>query len=138
MTIRVVPILAGVEWEPNSPEEKFAVDEDRFAALVLRPHPDDADESSVVIFWSGVEDASFGLPNDEGRHHHPLYESGLAVLVWAGEVVDDESRHPTVRHFIVPTKEGIAEVHAGEISCVRLRAISGAKDAIDQLKPQRP
>jgi len=135
MTIRVVPMLTGVEWEPNAPEEKFAADEDRFAALVLRAHPDDADESLVVIFWSGVEDASFGPPNDEGRHHHPLYGAGLAGLSWAGEVISDESEHPAVRHFIVPTKEGVAEVHARQINWARLEGVTDANEAIDRLKP---
>jgi hypothetical protein len=135
MTIRVVPILAGVKWDPNAPEEMFAVDEDRFAALVLRPHPDDSDESSVVIFWSGVEDATFGLPNDEGRHQHPLHGAGLAGVLWTGEVVGDETDPPTVRHFIVPTKEGLAEVHAQKISWARLAGVTDAHDAIDRLKP---
>lgn len=135
MTTRVVPILSGVKWEPNAPEEKFAANEDRFAALVLRPHPDDADTSSVVIFWSGVDDATFGSPNDEGRHHHPLYGAGLDDLLWAGEVTDDEGEYSAVRHFVVPTKEGLAEVHARQISWARLEGVTDANVAFDRLQP---
>lgn len=106
----------------------------RFAALVLRSHRDDVDESFVVIFWSGVSAASFGPPNDEGRHQHSLYEAGLDSLRWAGEVLEDESEDPGVRHFIVPTKEGVAEVHARQISWARLDAVTDTNGAIDRLK----
>ena len=136
MTTRVVPILDGVIWEPNAPEEKFAVEGDRFAALVLLPHPDDVDTRSVVIFWSGVESATFGPPNDEGRYYHSLYRFGLADLSWAGEVINDESENSTFRHFIVPTKEGLADVHARQIAWARLEGLTDANAAIHRLKPR--
>lgn len=134
MPKRVVPILGGLRWEPNSPDESFGVD-GRFAALVLRPHPNDPDASSVVIFWSGVDQAIFGPPNDEGRHQHPLFDAGLGVLPWAGEVIDDEFDHRRTRHFIIPTREGVAEVHADQINWARLHGVADAKIAISRLRP---
>ena len=84
MPKRVVPIIGGLRWEPNSPDESFGVD-DGFAALVLRPHPDDPDASSVVIrlercrsrnIWSAQRRGTTPTPAlrrrpvPAGRRHH--------------------------------------------------------------------
>lgn len=89
MTAPVVPVLGDLRWDPNAPDAQFLSDDAGLAVLMLRPHFNDTDQRTVVIFWTGVMEAQFGEPNDEGMHDHSLYESGLSELLWAGEVVDD-------------------------------------------------
>jgi hypothetical protein len=41
VTPRIVPILEGIDWEPNAPHARFLADDEGFAALLLQAHPDD-------------------------------------------------------------------------------------------------
>lgn len=120
MTPRVVPILSGLRWDPNEPNATLVVDDRGFAALVLRPHMDDLDPRLVVLFWTGVLNASLSQLNDEGRHAHRHYGHGLSDVLWVGELLDDPGVTPPLRTFIVPTKEAVAEVVARTISHARL------------------
>ncbi|SOD73917.1 hypothetical protein SAMN05892883_3109 [Jatrophihabitans sp. GAS493] len=127
MPVRVVPILKGLRWEPNAPEAEFAVSDSGLACLVLRAHPDDADQNKVALYWTGVSSAAFGDPNDEGLGSHPLYGHGLEGLLWAGEVDKSDG---TRRHFLVPTKEGLAEVWAHAIDAIRIDHRHTASDVL--------
>jgi len=135
VTLRVVPILEGIEWEPNVPSARFVADDDGFALLLLQPHSDDPDPSLVAIFWTGVVDSQFGGPNDEGRHRHPLYDHGLLGLLWAGEVIETETA-PGLRRFIIPIKESIVEVRARQIGWSRMDPAVDVWAAIERLKLQ--
>ncbi len=135
MTLRVVPILEEVEWEPNVPSARLIADDEGFAALVLQPHFNDPDSSRVVIFWTGVVDSQLGGPNDEGRHRHPLYDHGLSELLWAGEVFESESTRE-LRRFIVPTKESVVEVRARKVGWARIDPDVDIWPAIERLKEQ--
>jgi hypothetical protein len=90
MTQRVVPALAGIRWEPNSPAAVLIVTDAGLTALALSPHPADSDENCVVLVWSGTHEAVMGPPNDEALHNHRLYDCGLAGLRWAGAVEHSE------------------------------------------------
>jgi hypothetical protein len=90
VTERVVPSLAGVRWDPNTPAAVLIVTDAGLAALALRPHPDDVSDDCVVLVWSGTREAVMGTPNDEALPGHRLYERGLARLKWAGAVEDSE------------------------------------------------
>ena len=135
VTLRVVPILEGIEWEPNAPLARFIADDEGFAVLLLQPHFHDPVTSLVVIFWTGVVDSQFGGPNDEGLHRHPLYDDGLSGLLWAGAVFEIE---PTdgLRRFIVPTKEAVVEVWARQVGWARLDPDVDIWAAIERLKGQ--
>lgn len=133
VTLRVVPILEGVEWEPNVPSARFVADDEGFVALLLQPHFNDPDSSLVAIFWTGVVDSQFGGPNDEGRHRHPLYDYGLSRLLWAGEVFETEPTRE-VRRFIIPTKESVVEVRARRVSWARIDPAVDVWAAIERLK----
>lgn len=62
---------------------------------------------------------------------------GLASPVFFGRVRSLTTRASIrLRHFIVPTKEGLAEVHARQINRARLEGVTDAKVAIDRLKPR--
>jgi hypothetical protein len=135
VTPRIVPILEGIDWEPNAPHARFLADDEGFAALLLQAHPDDPGSSPVVFYWNGVIDSQFGGPNDEGRHRHPLYGAGLSGLLWAGEVIDDGPSRG-IRHFIIPTKEAVAEVRARQIGWARLDSATYIWPVIERLKGQ--
>jgi hypothetical protein len=136
MTERVVPSLAGVRWEPNSPAAVLIVTDAGLAALALEPHPADTGHDCVVLVWFGTKEAAMGVPNDEALMGHRLYERGLAELTWAGIVEDSERiarlelgnrvhpRHEAERfrrlnHYILPLKEGTVEVIAETVSAQR-------------------
>ncbi len=126
---RVRPILDDVRWEPNAPSAEFAAHDSGLAALVMRAHPDDPDQRAVVIYWTGVTSGSFGQPNDEGLHSHPLYSLGLDQLRWAGEC-DSSAAATAPKHFLIPTKEGLAEVHASDIGVMRANPQTSASTAL--------
>jgi hypothetical protein len=90
MTEQVVPSLAGIRWDPNSPAAVLIVTDAGLAALALRPHPADTGDDCVVLVWSGTQDAAIGGPNDEALPGHRLYKRGLAELTWAGVVEHSE------------------------------------------------
>ena len=132
----VVPALAGVRWNPGVPGAVLIVTDTSLAALALNPHPDDASPDRVVLVWSGTCEAAMGAPNDEALSGHRLYERGLADLVWAGIVKDSEriadlerrnrvhphhnpERFTRLRHFILPLKEGTAEIIAEDVQVQR-------------------
>ncbi len=129
MSPRVVPVLNGLRWQPNAPEARLSATDDGLAVLMLRAHHDDPDQRTVAIFWTGVAEARFGDPNDEGRHQHPLYSNGLSDLLWAGEIIDGDAC-PSLRRFIIPTKEVIAEVHARSIQVIRVEPATTADDVL--------
>jgi hypothetical protein len=77
-----------------------------------------------------------GTPNDEGLPGHRLYECGLAELTWAGVVEHsgriarleqdnrvhpqhDAERFSRLHHYILPLKEGTAEVVAESVTVER-------------------
>ncbi len=130
MPRRVVPILPDVRWDPNAPHARFLATDDGVAVLVLGAHSGDPDQRSVLIFWSGVSDAQFGGPNDEGMHRHPLYSAGLSTLMWAGEVIDDDAGPGLRRHFVLPTKEAVAEVRASSIGVRRIVRSTSTDEAL--------
>ncbi|MBV9450211.1 MAG: hypothetical protein JO345_30410 [Streptosporangiaceae bacterium] len=136
MAEQVVPALAGVRWNPGVSDAVLIVTENGLAALGLNPHPDDASRDRVVLVWSGTWAVDMGAPNDEALSGHRLYERGLADLTWAGvvehseRITDLERRnrvHPDhdperfsqLRHFIVPLKEGTAEIIAENVQVQR-------------------
>lgn len=123
---RVVPVLEGVTWEPNGPSAVLVQNDRAVACLALDPHRHDPDERTVVLVWQGCSFVAMGDPNDEGRHAHRLYGAGLDGLLWAGEVVNSSWIHerptrgqPSLRHFVVPTKEALVEVMAATVGVVR-------------------
>lgn len=136
MTERVVPALAGIRWEPNSPAAVLIVTDAGLTALALAPHPADTDGSCVVLVWSGTHETVMGAPNDEARPGHRLYECGLAELTWAGVVEHSEriacleqgnrahpqhdaERFSRLHHYILPLKEGTVEVIAETVAVQR-------------------
>lgn len=126
MRERVIPLDIGVRWEPNAPEASLRVNDNGSASLSLCPHPDDPDQTRVVIHWSGVWHSSMGYPNDEGLIKHRLYKLGLSTISWIGVVVDSDLAQNLLEarmistskltHYIVLTKERIVEVVAESIS----------------------
>ncbi len=137
MSVRVVPIFEGLSWEPNAPYERWELDDEAHALLVLDPYFDDPDRRSVAFFWSGVVEAKFGGPNDEGRHTHTLHDR-LPTGLWVGEVIHGRKRGKRVRHFIVPTKEMTVEVWAREIAAERLEPSLTTLAALEMLKHEGP
>ena len=136
MTERVVPLPAGVCWEPSAPDAVLIITDAGLAALALRPHPDDTSDDCVVLVWSGTQEAVMGAPNDEALPGHRLYQRGLDGLMWAGVVEHSEriarleqagrihprhnaERFSRLRHYILPLKEGTVEVIAEAITVQR-------------------
>ena len=136
MTERVVPALAGIRWEPNSPTAVLIVTDAGLTALALSPHPADTDDNCVVVVWSGTQETVMGSPNDEALPGHRLYECGLAELTWAGVVEHSEriacleqgnrvhpqhdaERFSRLHHYILPLKEGTVEVVAETVTVQR-------------------
>lgn len=102
---------------------------DGVCALGLQSHPDDPDRRAVVLRWSEVMHAQIGAPNDEALQFHRLYSVGLGRVLWAGLVHDSTlvqqlrgmwSPRPDPWHYIVKTKESIAEVVAATVVVLRL------------------
>ncbi len=124
--------LIPVTWEPNAPEAALLSADMGRAAMGLRAHPDDTDQRCVVLRWDGVIYALLGPPNDEGRHQHRLYDSGLSD-VWLGVVRESElvtnmrqfwNRVGTdgriePLHHVVPSKECTLEVLAENVDVFR-------------------
>jgi hypothetical protein len=92
----------------------------------------------IAWSWSGPARGRrlWAPPNDEALPGHRLYERGLAGLRWAGAVEDSERiasleqgnrvhpRHDAERfsrlhHYILPLKEGTAEVIAETVMVQR-------------------
>lgn len=100
-------------------------------ALAQRVHPDDPDQRCVVLRWDVVSYALMGLPNDEGRNRHRLYEAGLKDIDWLG-VVRDSSLVAALRpmfargamfvplHYVVVSKECVVEVLAENLDAFRI------------------
>ena len=148
MTERVVPTLADIRWEPNSPAAVLIVMDAGRAALALNPHPADTDQDCVVFVWSGIWETVMGAPNDESLSGHRLFDRGLAELTWAGIVEHSEriarleranrvhpwhepERFSRLHHYILPLKEVTVEVVADTVKVRRqpgppLRAASHA------------
>lgn len=114
----VVALPDSPRWEPNAPNASLVTsDETGVSQLRLRAHPDDPDQSLVIIEWVGALASTMASPNDEGRHEHPLYHSGLDALVWMGEIVG--SGAAAYRTFVVPLKESTVEAIARDWSTGR-------------------
>jgi hypothetical protein len=133
LTERVVPSLAGIRREPDSPGAVLIVTDDRRAALALSPHPDDTGDNCVVLPWAGPQQATTGAPNDEALAAHRLHQRGLAALRRAGVVGHSEriacfehlnrvhpqhdvERFSRLRHYILPLKESTVEVIAETVT----------------------
>ena len=125
----------GIIWEPNAPRPLLIQDQSD-AYLVLDPHLDDPEDSSVVVRWIGCEGALLGLPNDEARSGHRLWDSGLRDCRWAAEVTDSEwianlerrnrihprhspARFSVLRHFILLFHDSTFEVVAKDVESSR-------------------
>ena len=128
----MVAIPDSPRWDPNAPEARLVVDDFGHAVLALRAHMDDPDRRTLVFTWTQVETASMGGPNDEGRSDHPMYAHGLDNLLWLGEVTAP-GQEASVRTWIVPLKEGVAEVtaHALHLSRSDRAPLPAAVAALD-------
>ena len=128
MTEQVVPLDLGVMWEPNSPDAVLVSTDGGRAALALNAHASDEDQRAVVLTWNGCAAALLAPPNDEARHQHRRYHSGLREVLWAGVVegsewaatVDPMQAGSAGSHFVVLTKEATVEVLAHGLSVVRV------------------
>lgn len=141
MAEHIVKLDLGVEWEPNAPEAVLLSEDFGHCFLALAPHDHDADQRMVLVVWEGARAASMQPPNDEALSGHRLYDKGLAGVGRAGEVLGtawidhlervkrlhprhDPARFRTLRHFILPLKEGTVEVVAKDVSVRRVDARS--------------
>ena len=128
MDERVVPVLPGVEWEPNEPRAVLVQDDRGRACLALAAHFADPDDRCVVFVWTGCHRVVMGSPNDEALDRHRLYGTGLQELLWTGEVEGSSwieelaamAARPPAKHYVVPTKEAVIEVVADDIAVLRL------------------
>jgi hypothetical protein len=133
----VVPFDLGVTWQPNAPSAILVADDLGKTALALEPHPDDFDRRGVVIVWNGTRSACLTEPNDEAISGHRLYGKGLSKVLWAGLVRDsqaiealerqnrvhphhDPSRFDRLAHYVILSKECIAEVVAEAVEVQRI------------------
>ncbi|MCC2322747.1 hypothetical protein [Cellulomonas xiejunii] len=117
----------GVLWEPNAPEAVI-VSQDAVLTLALRAHPDDIDQRTVVLRWSGVVWWCAGAPNDEAVASHRLYQKGLDRVLWSGRVERSElveslapgsPRASGSTHDVVLLKEETVEVVACAVEVLR-------------------
>jgi hypothetical protein len=124
---RVAPVDLDTRWEPNAPAARlFAADEGE-TRLTLRAHPDDPDQRSVGLVWSGCLATRMEPPNDEAISGHRLYDLGMRDVLWLGEVFESEliadleernrvhplhraERYTDLRHWVAPLKECVVEV----------------------------
>ena len=137
MAERIEAVDLGAKWDPNAPEVRLLSDDFGKTVLALKPHPDDADRSCVVLAWSGTRSAWMADPNDEAISGHRLYRHGLNEVLWAGVVHDsdairalekqnrvhpfhDPSSFDRLTHHVVPLKECVVEVVAEALSIQRL------------------
>ena len=139
-----------VDWDPNAPHTCLLADDFGRAAVAQRAHPDDPDQSCVVLRWDLPIHVQMGQPNDEGRHLHRLYEKGLRELLWLGVVRDSElveSLRPMWTpvgddmrlqplHFVVPSKEVVIEVVAADVEVFRI--MGSTSDAAARSFGDRP
>jgi hypothetical protein len=125
---RVEELGLGVRWEPNAPDAVVCSDDLGRATLALVAHPDDDDQRSVILTWTGVLAVCATPHNDEARHLHPLDERGLRDLLWAGVVADSTwigALAPAVHnasgtlHYVLPLKERTIEVAARDLAVSR-------------------
>jgi hypothetical protein len=132
---RAISFDLGVTWEPNTPMP-LLIQTEFEAYLLLDPHMDDPDQRAVVVHAEACEGALLGLPNDEARNGHPLYERGLDEVSWTAEVqgsrwigrLEEMNRvHPnhdssaflSLRHFILLLKDSTFEVNARDLRSLR-------------------
>lgn len=119
----VTPIELNVRWDPVLPSPALLAGDRSRAELWLRPHPDDAEQSWIVLHWLECRAVKMMPYSDESLTQHPMYWKGLSDVLWAGEVVEsqwlDEVRalafpgiRDDLRHFIVPLKAKTFEVIA--------------------------
>ncbi|PJI90943.1 hypothetical protein [Luteimicrobium subarcticum] len=129
MPEHVVDADLGVRWEPNAPDAVLLAGDGGRVVLAVRAHPDDVDDRSVVLCWSGVVWSCSGVPNDEALRFHRLYGKGLETVLWVGRVEQSElvrslaaMVHDTsaLRHDVLTLKEGIVEVIARSVTTCRV------------------
>jgi hypothetical protein len=115
----------------------------------MNPHHRDQDKRCVVVTWDGTHSASLADPNDEAISGHRLHGNGLSDVSWAGVVRDSElvralerqnSVHPShdparfdaLTHYVLLTKERVAEVVAGAVTVTRTNGntLDAAAEAI--------
>src|SRR4249919_3098251 len=138
MAEHVVALDLGVRWEPIAPAAILISDDFDRTVLALNPHRDDPNQRCVVMVWSDTRSACMADPNDEAISGHRLYGSGLSQVVWAGVVRESNliraletqnrvhpSHDPTVygrlTHYVILTRERVAEVVAESVSIQRFR-----------------
>ena len=135
---RVEEVDLGVLWNPIG--DPLLIQHLYRGALVVRPHPDDADQRLVGITIEGCHGVVVGPPNDEARIGHRLDVAGLADCAWSGEVFNSRwieaiirtnSLHPShapemfadLRHWILLFKETTAECIGAKLVVNRIAEI---------------
>jgi hypothetical protein len=81
----VVPLDVMVRWDAIAPRAGIAGPVDGRAAVALAPHPDDADQRTVVLRWTGARSVVTSDPHTPLSRHR-LYEHGLRDIAWVGVV----------------------------------------------------
>jgi acetyl-CoA acetyltransferase len=109
----VVPLDVMVRWDAIAPAAEIAGPVDGVAAVALAPHPDDADQRTVILRWTGARSVTISDPHAPLSRHR-LYEHGLRDIAWMGVVrntgVDPEG---LVQHLVLlddRTVEVVAEL----------------------------
>lgn len=124
----VTDACLGLRWEPNGVVEPELLVTGGSAGLRLGPHPHDADRRSVIMTFRGMQHASIGYPNDEGRPQHRLWGRGLSNVYWVGTVECSElikavdplsAGRSTLTHWVILLKEETAEVVAESLEITR-------------------
>lgn len=78
--------------------------------------------------FRGMQHASIGYPNDEGRPQHRLWERGLNNVYWVGTVQWSElieaidplpAGRSTLTHWVILLKEETAEIVAESLEITR-------------------
>jgi hypothetical protein len=139
-TQQIVQLSDTIEMDPGTPEPQVVATEDRVfvAYRISQPeisHREDientSDEIAVATFYN-TRSHSFGAPNDEALHGHPLYHLGLTPYSFAEvlnsewiESIRNENRiHPhhtdalfdALRHFIITFHDSTFEILAESYS----------------------
>jgi hypothetical protein len=109
----VVPLDVMVRWDAIAPRAGIAGPVDGRAAVALAPHPDDADQRTVVLRWTGARSVVTSDPHTPLSRHR-LYEHGLRDIAWVGVVrKTDADAEGLVQHLVLlddRTVEVVAEL----------------------------
>jgi hypothetical protein len=118
-----------VRWDQEDPDTWF-VQRDGGAALILKPHADDADRRLVVLVWAPCLGARVG-PRDGRREYEWIAE--VQKSRWIVDL-DHDGSASELRHFVVLTNALTIEVAAANVvvqrvESIRLAASADADDA---------